>query len=131
MKKYILQLLLLLPLFSFCQSNFERTIQAGGVIINGLSFLKGNKPASDNKTVLMLCVKNKLEEKINFKIVGQDKEGNENKKDLVIQTDNKECFLEIPKGIYTYEVVLANRDTFKKGEYKFDDDITIIIKKEN
>lgn len=131
MKKHILQLLLLLPLFSFCQSDFEKTIQAGGVIINGLSFLKGNKPASDNKTVLMLCVKNKLEEKINFKITGQDKEGNEIKKDLVIQTDSKECLLEIPKGIYTYEVILANRDTFKKGEYKFDDDITIIIKKEN
>ena len=79
----------------------------------------------------MLCVKNKLEEKINFKIVGQDKQGNEIKKDLVIQTDSKECLLEITKGIYTYEVILANRDTFKKGEYKFDDDITIIIKKEN
>lgn len=130
MKKYIIQLLILLPLLSFSQSNFEKTIQAGGVIINGLSFLKGNKPVSD-KLVVMLCVKNKLEEKINFKIAGQDKDGNEIKKDLVIQIDGKECFLEIPKGIYTYEVILSNRDTFKKGEYKFDDDTTITIKKEN
>lgn len=131
MKKYIIQLFILLPLFSFSQSDFEKTIQAGGIIINGLSFLKGNKPASDNKLTLMLCVKNKLDEKINFKILGQDKEGNEIKKDLVIAIDSKECFLEIPKGIYTYEVLLTNKETFKKGEYKFDDDITITIKKEN
>lgn len=131
MKKYIIQLFILLPLFSFSQSDFEKTIQAGGIIINGLSFLKGNKPVSDNKLTLMLCVKNKLDEKINFKILGQDKEGNEIKKDLVIAIDSKECFLEIPKGIYTYEVLLTNKETFKKGEYKFDEDITITIKKEN
>lgn len=130
MKKYILHLILIIPLFSFSQSNLEKTIQAGGVIINGLSFLKGGKSDSDNKSAIMLCVKNKLEEKITFKIVGKDKEDNEIKKDLVIQIDGKECFLEIPKGIYTYEVVLTNKDIFKKGEYKFDDDINITIKKD-
>lgn len=130
MKKYIVQLFILIPLFSFSQSDFEKTIQAGGVIINGLSFLKGNKPISDNKTVLMLCVKNKLDEKITFKIASL-KEENEIKKELVIPMDSKECFLEIPKGIYTYEVLMNNKETFKKGEYKFDEDITITIKKEN
>lgn len=130
MKKYIV-LLILLPLFSFPQSNLEKTIQAGGVIINGLSFLKGNKSSPVTKSVIVVCVKNKLEEKITFKIVGRDKEDNEIKKDLVIQVDSKECYLEIPKGIYTYEVLLTNKDTFKKGEYKFDEDTTITIKKEN
>lgn len=130
MKKYFF----LIILFSnqiYSQSDFEKTIQAGSIIINGLSFLKSNKtPSNSNKMVLMLCVKNKLEEKITFKIIGKDLDDNDIKKDLVIQNDGKECFLEIPKGIYTYEVILSNKDTFKKGEYKFDDDITITIKKE-
>jgi hypothetical protein len=130
MKYFFLKLILLTPLFSFSQTNLEKTIQAGGVIINGLSFLKGGKSAADNKSAIMVCVKNKLEEKISFKIVGKDKDDNEIKKDLVIQIDSKECFLEIPKGIYTYEVMLTNKDIFKKGEYKFDDDINITIKKD-
>ncbi|MEZ4877993.1 MAG: hypothetical protein R2805_10645 [Flavobacterium sp.] len=131
MSKYIF-IFFIIPLFSFSQSDFEKTIQAGGIIINGLSFLKNNKPSQNtNKMVLVLCVKNKLEEKITFKIIGKDLEDNEVKKDLVIQNDGKECFLEIPKGIYTYEVILSNKETFKKGEYKFDDDITVTIKKVN
>lgn len=129
MKKYFLIIITAIPLFSFSQSDFEKTIQAGGALINGLSFLKGNK-SSDNKTILMLCVKNKLQEKITFKIIGKDKDDNDIKKDLVIQNDGKECFLEIPKGVYTYEVLLNNKETFKKGEYKFDGDITITIKRE-
>lgn len=129
MKKYILLLLAITSQFSFSQSDFEKTIQAGGALINGLSFLKGNK-TSDNKTVLMLCVKNKLQEKIIFKITGKDTNDNDVKKDLVIQNEGKECFLEISKGVYTYEVFLANKEIFKKGEYKFDDDITITIKKD-
>lgn len=131
MSKYIF-IFFIIPLFSFSQSDFEKTIQAGGIIINVLSFLKNNKPSQNtNKMVLVLCVKNKLEEKITFKIIGKDLEDNEVKKDLVIQNDGKECFLEIPKGIYTYEVILSNKETFKKGEYKFDDDITVTIKKVN
>ena len=130
MKKYFLLIIIALPFFSFSQSDFEKTIQAGGALINGLSFLKGNK-TSDSKTVLMLCVKNKLQEKITFKITGKDKDDNDVKKDLVIQNDGKECFFEIPKGIYTYEVILTNKETFKKGEYKFDEDITITIKKDD
>ena len=33
----------------------------------------------------------------------------------VIQKDGKECLLELPKGIYTYEIVLATKEIFKKG----------------
>ena len=42
----------------------------------------------------------------------------------------KNAFLELPKGIYTYEIVLANKEVFKKGEYKIDDEITITVKQE-
>ncbi|TBX70923.1 hypothetical protein EZL74_00030 [Flavobacterium silvisoli] len=129
MKKYFLLIIGILPYFSFSQSDFEKTIQAGSVLVNGLSFLKGNKFA-DNKTSLMLCIKNKLSDKITFKITGKDKDDNDVKKDMVIQNNGKECLFEIPKGVYTYEVILANKDIFKKGEYKFDGDITITIKKD-
>jgi hypothetical protein len=49
---------------------------------------------------------------------------------MVVQNDGKECVFNIPKGIYTYEILLANKDVFKKGEYKFDDDVVITVKKD-
>ncbi|MFY8182562.1 MAG: hypothetical protein ACOVLG_12355 [Flavobacterium sp.] len=72
--------------------------------------------------------KNKLSDKITFKIFGKDDEDNEIKKELVVQNDGKECFLELPKGIYTYEIILANKEVFKKGEYKFNEEIVITVK---
>lgn len=130
MKCSLLIIVFLISNLSLAQSNFEKTIQAGGVIINGLNFLKGNK-SSDSKADLLVCVKNKLSEKITFKISGKDKDDNELKKDMVIQNNDKECLFEIPKGVYTYEIILSNKETFKKGEYKFDDDITITVKKDS
>ena len=42
-----------------------------------------------------------------------------------------ECFLKFLKGIvYTYEA-LFNKETFKKGEFKLEEDTTITIKKED
>ena len=52
------------------------------------------------------------------------------KKELVIQKDGKECAFEVPKGIFTYEIVLANKEIYKKGEYKFNEEITITVKEE-
>ena len=63
-------------------------------------------------------------------MIGKDEEGNTVKKELVIQKEGKECVFEIPKGIYTYEIILANKETFKKGEYKFNEDIIITVKQE-
>lgn len=71
-----------------------------------------------------------LLEKITFKIIGIDNDGFKTEKEMVIQNDAKECVFDIPKGIYTYEILLSNKDTFKKGEYKFDTDVVITIKKE-
>jgi hypothetical protein len=119
---------------SYCQSDIDKVLKGGEIIVNGLSFFKGNKsnltPTSNSKEVESVCIKNKLTDKITFKIVGKDEEGNDIKKELVIQKEGKECVFELPKGIYTYEIVLANKEIYKKGEYKFNEEITITVKEE-
>jgi len=124
-------MLFIFPAFCFSQSDFEKTLKAGEILVNGLSFFKNGKSEakpSDSKIIESVCVKNKLSEKITFSLNGKDEEGNVLKKELVIQKDGKECVFELLKGIYTYEIILPNKDVFKKGEYKFNEDTTIIIK---
>ena len=127
--KVLIIIVLLLPVFSFAQSDIDKVLKGGEILVNGLSFLKGNKSnltsSSNSKVVESVCVKNKLSDKIIISLVGKDEEGNPIKKELVIQKDGKECVFEIPKGIYTYEIVLANKEVYKKGEYKFNEEITI------
>ena len=47
-----------------------------------------------------------------------------------IVKEGKEYLYILPKGIYTYEIVLTNKEIYKKGEYKFEDDVVIIVKEE-
>lgn len=118
---------------SFSQSDVEKILKGGEIIVNGLSFFKKDKSEvteNNSKVIESICVKNKLTEKITFIITGKDENDNSIKKEMVIQNDGKECVFEIPKGIYTYEIVLANKEIYKKGEYKFNDEITITVKPE-
>lgn len=132
MKKYIMAIMFL-PMSLFAQSDLSNVLKAGEVMLGGFSIFKAAKSDTnkDSKVVSSVCIKNKLAEKINFKMVGKDEEGNEVKKEMVIQNDGKECVFNVLKGIYTYEVTLANKDVYKKGEYKFDDDVVITIKKDD
>lgn len=116
----------------YAQSDIEKAVRVGEVILNGFSILKSSKSNTkeNSKFISSVCIKNKLLEKITFKISGKDEDGEEIKKEMVIQTDGKECVFNISKGIYSYEVNLANNDVYKKGEYKFDNDVVITIKKE-
>lgn len=131
MKKF-LAALILVPVLSFAQTDIENALKLSQVIASGFSIIKSTKSGtkSDSKTVSSVCIKNKLAEKITFKLAGKDNDETKVTKELVIQNDGKECVFEIPKGIYAYEVLLANNEVYKKGEYKFDDDIVIVIKKE-
>jgi len=135
MKKFCLIIIFIFLSFNcYCQSDIDKVLKGGEIIVNGLSFLKGNKSNltsnSNSKVVESVCIKNKLTDKITYTMVGKDEEGNVVKKELVIQKDGKECVFEIPKGIYTYEIVLANKEVYKKGEYKFNEEITITVKEE-
>ena len=127
--KKFLAIAFLLPMISFAQSDLQTAIKGGEILLTGLSVFKTTKGSkSDSKIIESVCVKNKLVDKITFRIVGKNEEGDEIKKELVIQKDGKECLFVLPKGIYTYEVVLPNKDIYKKGEYKFDADVIITIK---
>lgn len=119
-------------LLSFGQSDLQTAIKGGELLLNGLSIIKTSKAESksNSKVIESLCVKNKLSDKITFRISGKDDEDNDVKKELVVQKDGKECAFEIPKGIYTYEIVLANKEIYKKGEYKFNEEIIITVKEE-
>ena len=132
MKKLIFMIFAFLPITSFPQSNLETAIKGGELLLSGLSILKVSKSdvKGNSKVIESLCVKNKLADKITFKLVGKNEEGDEIKKELVIPKDGKECLLLVPKGIYIYEITLANKEIYKKGEYKFDEDIVMTIKQE-
>jgi hypothetical protein len=127
-KKIILIFILIISFNSFAQSDIEKLLKGGEIIVNGLSFIKGNKPKTDSKTIESICIKNKLSDKITFKLIGKDDDGNDVKKELVVQKDGKECVFDLPKGVWAYEIDLANKEVYKKGEYKLDDEITITVK---
>jgi hypothetical protein len=130
MKIKIIFLAIMLPWLIHAQSDFDKVLKASEIVLGGMSFLKLTSSKKDSKFIESLCVKNKMTDKITINFVGTNAQGDEIKKQLVIQKDAKECLLQLPKGIYTYEVLLANNDVFKKGEYKFDDDIVITVKKD-
>lgn len=133
-KRHILIFVLLLAKPVFSQSNLDKLLKGGEIIVNGLTVLKGTKSnlsaTNNSTTVESICVKNKLQDKITFKLAGKDNEGNEVKKELVIPKEGKECTYNLAKGVWAYEIVLSNKEIFKKGEYKIEDEIVITIKDE-
>lgn len=131
MKMYLLFIFLFSNIIVYSQSDVDKILKGGEIIVNGLSFLKNDKSEAketNSKVIESVCIKNKLTDKITFIISGKDEEDNTIKKEMVIQKDGKECVFELPKGIYTYEIVLANKEVYKKGEYKFNEEITITVK---
>ena len=131
--KPTLAVVIMLPMISCAQTDLENVLKVGQVVLNGFSIFKlsGANKKSDSKTISSVCIKNRLNEKISFIITGKDAEGVAVVKEMVVQNDGKECVFNILKGIYTYEILLANKEQYKKGEYNFDDDVVIVVKKEN
>ena len=131
MKSFLFVILMLIANKNFAQTDLDKILKSGEIIVNGLSILKKDKSEgkeTNSKIIESVCIKNKLTDKITFVISGKNEEDIVFKKELVIQKDGKEFVFELPKGIYTYEIVLANKEVFKKGEYKFNEEITITVK---
>ena len=130
-KKIFLILILLVTYVSHGQSDILNVLKAGEVVLSGLSIFKDVKAdvKKDSKVVASVCIKNKLSEKILFKLTSRDEKNSEIKKELIIQNDGKECVFDILKGVYAYEILLSNNEIYKKGEYRFDDNVVMTIKK--
>ena len=127
--KIVLISAILFPVVMFSQTDVMNALKGGELILSGISVFKGKKGTNSNSTVIeAVCVKNKMVTKITYRIVGKSDNNVDIKKELVIQKDGKECFVELPKGTYSYEVELPGKEIYRKGEYKFDDDVVITIK---
>ncbi|WP_310382025.1 hypothetical protein [Flavobacterium sp.] len=127
----ILKIIFFISINTFAQTDIQNILKGGEILVNGISFFKNNVSESketNKKIIESVCVKNKLLDRITFILVGKDGDDNDIKKELIIQKEGKECVFELPKGIYTYEIILSNKEVFKKGEYKFNEEITITIK---
>lgn len=122
----------LITTVNHAQSDLDKVLKGGELLLGGLSILKiaNSEPKNESKLIKSVCVKNKLAEKITFRLTGTTSDGEEIKKELVIPKDGKECLLQLSKGIYQYEIVLSNKEIYKKGEYDFDEETTITIKQD-
>ena len=126
--KSVVMLLLLCPMMSFSQSDISTAIKGGELLFGGLITIFSAKPKNVDSTIVeSVCIKNKLEDKITFIITRLTEDGDEIRKELVIQKGSKEYFYELPKGVYTYEVLLTNNSIFKKGECRFANKATMIV----
>lgn len=110
-------------------TGLDKGLAIGNILVQGYIALKGNGTKSvdpNAKTVESFCFKNKMDEKITIKLNGKI-EDEELKKEFVIQKDEKECTYNLPKGIYTYEVLLSSKDVYQKGEYKISEESLMTI----
>jgi len=130
---YILFAFLLFAPHFFKSQNtgVDKGIAIGNILIQGYSALRGNGKGLDPnaKTVESFCFKNKMDEKISISLVGKI-EDDDIKKELVIPKESKECTYNLPKGIYTYEIILANKEVYQKGEYKVSEETVMTINKQ-
>lgn len=122
--------LILLSLLSLsCSAQaLDKIIKGGEILVTGLTILADKQGVSSNGMIDKICVRNKLTDKVTLNLTGTDPSGVVSTRSLVIPKDGKECLLEVPAGIYTYEIVLPNKEIYKRGEYRFDESTTITVK---
>lgn len=127
--KTLLIFLLFVPL-CHAQSDLDKIVKGGEILLSGLTILKVAKssPDKDAGTVESVCIKNRLGQKITFKFMRTDEPEADIAKEVVVQNNGRECLYKLPKGIYTYEIVLPTMETYKKGEYKLDQSSTFTVR---
>jgi hypothetical protein len=112
------------------QSDLEKILKGGEIILSGITVLKaaGGKDLNENGNIDKVCIKNRLTEKVSFVLTRKNDDGTLLIKEAVIPVDGRECLLDLPKGIYAYEITWPDKQVYKKGEYKFDASMTITLK---
>ncbi len=92
--------IMLLPLLATAQSDLTAIVKGGEILVGGLITLLSSSKTTPNPTIVeSVCIKNKMNDKITLIITKQTDDGEEIKKELVIQKDSKECFYDLPKGV--------------------------------
>ena len=130
--KSALLVFLALPIMSNAQSDLTAIVRGSEILVGGLiTIFTSSKTNPNSTTVESVCIKNKMDDKVTLIIMRQTEEGDEIKKELVIQKDSKECFYDLPKGIYSYEILLSNEEIYKKGEYRIKDKMVITLREDN
>jgi len=112
------------------QSDLDKIIKGGEIIMGGLVILKNNSTHEFNEkgNIDKVCIKNKLKDKVSFTLTRKNEDGTTTVKEAVIPKEGKECLMDLPRGIYAYEIDWPDKQVYKKGEYKFDGAITITLK---
>ncbi|RZJ66853.1 MAG: hypothetical protein EOO50_08175 [Flavobacterium sp.] len=130
--KTLLLLALAIPFQLFSQSDVDKVMRGGEILLGGLSILKAARSDDTKKssktTVESVCVKNRMLQKITFRLVGYDQDENLITKEVVVQKNGKECLFLLLKAIYTYEIILSTGEIYKKGEYKLEDEVVFTVK---
>jgi hypothetical protein len=130
--KSALLVFLAMPIMSNAQSDLTAIVSGSEILVGGLITIFTSSKTNPNSTVVeSVCIKNKMADKVTLIIKRQTDEGDEIKKELVIQKDSKECFYDLPKGIYSYEILLSNEEIYKKGEYRIKDKMAITLRDDN
>jgi hypothetical protein len=130
--KSVLLAFLAAPIMCNAQSDIAAIVRGSEILVGGLiTIFSSSKTNPNSTTVESVCIKNKMADKVTLVISRTTEEGDEVKKELVIQKDSKECFYDLPKGIYAYEILLSNEEIYKKGEYRIKDKMVITLREDN
>ena len=131
MKALLFTAVFLIPLFVFAQSDLDKVMRGGEILLGGLTILKmarSDDRKKESKAVESVCVRNKMCERVTFRITAFDVAQNEIKRELIVPYGGKECAFEVPKAIYTYEFILPSGEVYKKGEYKVEESVTFTVR---
>ena len=117
MKHKILFSLLFMNQLLFSQSDLQNVIKGGELLLSGLSVLKISKSDAkkDSKVIESVCVKNKLNDRIIFRIVGKNEEGDNIKKNSLYQKMEKNAFSCYPKAFIHTKLYWLIKKFIKKA----------------
>src|SRR5690349_6985797 len=86
--KSVLAVLLVLPMMSNAQSDLTAIVKGSEILVGGLiTIFSSSKKNVNSTTVESVCIKNKMNDKITLILTRQTEEGDEIKKELIIQKD--------------------------------------------